>query len=206
MSPDGRIVGSYRQTHLSAELAGILTPGDDLPVFKTAIGRVGMLLNDDFRFPEASAVLGLRRADIIAAPVSWAGEYGGRLQDAAGLFDHPYAANTMIFWYAAAKTAQAYIVVANAVDNGAMGSSGIFTIDPVDSLDAPVIGSVDQAEVVSHAFTTLGSNHWMNQGKLVGGRRADLAVPLTLPPGSKALEQWRSAPGFDVNSWSAYRQ
>lgn len=206
MSPDGRIIGSYRQTHLSAEMAGILTPGDDLPVFETAIGRIGMLLNDDFRFPEASAVLGLRRADIIAAPVSWAGEYGGRLQDAAGLFDHPYAANTMVFWYAAAKTAQAYTVVANAVDNGAMGSSGIFTIDPVDSLDAPVVGSVDQGEVVSHAFTTLGSNHWMNQGKLVGGRRADLAVPLTLPADSKALAQWRSASGFDVNAWSAYRQ
>lgn len=206
ISPEGRIVGNYRQTHLSVDLAGLLTPGEDLSVFDTAIGRIGMLLDEDFRFPEASSVLGLRRADIIAAPVAWSGQYGGRLQDAAGLFDHPYAANTMIFWYAAAKTAQAYTVVANAVDNGTLGSSGIFTINPVDSLDAPVVGSLDQTEVVSHAFTTLGSNLWMNQTKLVGGRRADLAVPLTLPLGSKALEQWRSARGFDVNAWSAYRQ
>ena len=206
ISPDGKIAGSYRQTHLPQAWDGIVDAGSDLPVFDTAIGKIGILLNDDFRFPEASSVLGLRRADIIAAPVSWSGQYGGRLQDAAGLFDHPYAANTMIFWYAAAKTSQAYTVVANAVDNGALGSSGIFTINPIDSLDAPVIGSLDHPEVVSHTFTTLGENYWMNQNKLVGGRRADLAAPLTFPLESKAFKQWRMTAGFDINAWSSYRQ
>jgi predicted amidohydrolase len=206
ISPNGKIVGNYRQTHLPQAWDGLLEPGADLPVFETEIGKIGMLLNDDFRFPEASAVLGLRRADIIAAPTSWSGQYGGRLQDAAGLFDHPYAANTMIFWYAAAKTSQAYCVVANAIDNGMLGSSGIFTINPVDSLDVPAIGSVDQPQVVSHAFATLGDNYWMNQTKLVGGRRADLAVPLVFPVGSKAFQMWQSSRGFDINAWSSYRQ
>jgi predicted amidohydrolase len=164
------------------------------------------LLNDDFRFPEASGMLSLRRADIIAAPVSWSGQYGGRLQDAAGLFDHPYAANTMIFWYAAAKTAQAYTVVANSVGNGNMGSSGVFTINPIDSLEIPVVGSIDNEEVVSLKFTTLGNAYWMNQSKLIGGRRADLASPLVFPVTSKALQQWKSTPGFEINAWSAYKQ
>lgn len=206
VGPDGKLIGRYRQTHLDATQDLFLTPGDDLPVFETAIGRIGLMLNDDFRFPEASAVLGLRRADIIAAPVAWSGEYGGRLQDAAGLFDHPYAANTMIFWYAAAKTAQAYTIIANAVDNGCMGSSGIFTINPIDSLEIPMIGSVDQSEIVALAFTTLGQNNWMNQTKLVGGRRADLAAPLTFPLDSKALAAWRAAPGFNIDAWAAYKQ
>lgn len=206
VGPDGKLIGRYRQTHLDAAQDLFLTPGDDLPVFETAIGRIGLMLNDDFRFPEASAVLGLRRADIIAAPVAWSGEYGGRLQDAAGLFDHPYAANTMIFWYAAAKTAQAYTIIANAVDNGCMGSSGIFTINPIDSLEIPMIGSVDQSEIVTLAFTTLGQNNWMNQTKLVGGRRADLAAPLTFPLHSKALAAWRAAPGFHIDAWAAYKQ
>lgn len=206
IGPDGKIVGTYRQTHIDASLDGVLTQGNDLPVFETAIGRIGLLLNDDFRFPEASAVLAMRRADIIAAPVRWSGEYGGPLQDAAGLFDHPCAANTMVFWYAAAKTAQAYTVVANSVANGCMGSSGIFTINPIDSLETPAVASTDREEIVSLTFTTLGNGLWMNQAKLVGGRRADLAAPLVFPLNSKALAQWRSAPGFDIDAWAAYKQ
>jgi predicted amidohydrolase len=183
-----------------------LSAGDDLPVFETSIGKIGLLLNDDFRFPEASGMLSLRRADIIAAPVSWSGQYGGRLQDAAGLFDHPYSANTMVFWYAAAKTAQAYTVVANSVGNGCMGSSGVFTINPIDSLEIPVVGSIDNEEVVSLKFTTLGNAFWMNQSKLIGGRRADLASPLVFPIQSKALQQWKKTSGFAVDAWSAYKQ
>ena len=206
LAPDGKVLGHYRQTHLDPVDATFLSAGDDLPVFETSIGKIGLLLNDDFRFPEASGMLSLRRADIIAAPVNWSGQYGGRLQDAAGLFDHPCAANTMVFWYAAAKTAQAYTVVANAVGNGCMGSSGVFTINPIDSLEIPVVGSIDNEEVVSLKFTTLGNAYWMNQTKLIGGRRADLASPLVFPLTSKALKQWKGAPGFDIDAWSAYKQ
>lgn len=206
LAPDGKVIGHYRQTHLDPVDATFLSAGDDLPVFETSIGKIGLLLNDDFRFPEASGMLSLRRADIIAAPVNWSGQYGGRLQDAAGLFDHPCAANTMVFWYAAAKTAQAYTVVANAVGNGCMGSSGVFTINPIDSLEIPVVGSIDNEEVVSLKFTTLGNAYWMNQTKLIGGRRADLASPLVFPLTSKALKQWKGTPGFDIDAWSAYKQ
>jgi predicted amidohydrolase len=206
LAPDGKVLGHYRQTHLDPVDATFLSAGDDLPVFETSIGKIGLLLNDDFRFPEASGMLSLRRADIIAAPVNWSGQYGGRLQDAAGLFDHPCAANTMVFWYAAAKTAQAYTVVANAVGNGCMGSSGVFTINPIDSLEIPVVGSIDNEEVVSLKFTTLGNAFWMNQSKLIGGRRADLASPLVFPLTSKALKQWKGALGFDIDAWSAYKQ
>ena len=205
LGPDGKLIGHYRQTHLDP-MHAFLTAGSDLPVFKTEIGKIGLLLSDDFRFPEASGVLALRRADLIAGPVNWAGQYGGKLQDAEGLFDHPCAANTMIFWYAAAKTTQAYTVVANAVGNGCMGSSGVFAINPIDSLEIPEVGSTDQEEVVSLAFTTLGNAYWMNQDKLVGGRRADLAAPLVFPLQSTAIEKWRAASGFDVNAWAAYRQ
>ena len=206
LAPDGKVLGHYRQTHLDPVNAVFLSAGDDLPVFETSIGKIGLLLNDDFRFPEASGMLSLRRADIIAAPMSWSGQYGGRLQDAAGLFDHPYAANTMVFWYAAAKTSQAYTVVANSVGNGCMGSSGVFTINPIDSLEIPVVGSIDNEEVVSLKFTTLGNAFWMNQSKLIGGRRADLASPLVFPIQSKALQQWKKTSGFAVDAWSAYKQ
>lgn len=206
VDPDGRVVGAYRQTHLDPAMDWA-TAGDDLPVFDTAIGRVGLLSGQDVRFPEASGVLAVRRADLIAVPTRWSGEYGGWLHDAAGLFAHRYPDNTMVYWYAIAKTAQAYTVVANSVDDGCQGSSGIFTLDPVDSTEPPVVGSVDQAGTVSMKVRTLGDpSSWIDQHRLIGGRRADLAVPLTLDTSSPAFAAWRDTPGYDISVWSAYRQ
>lgn len=206
VEPGGTVVGTYRQTHLDPSMDWA-TPGSDLPVFDTAIGRIGMLACEDVRFPEASGVLAMRRADLIAVPTRWQGTYGGWLHDAAGLFAHRYPTNTMAHWYAVAKTSQAYTVVANAVGQGSQGSSGIFTIDPVDSDEPPVVGSIDGTEIVSMRFRTLADpTSWMSQDRLIGGRRADLAVPLVLDPSSAQFAQWRDAPGYDLGSWSAYRQ
>ena len=206
IEPGGTVVGAYRQTHLDPSMDWA-TPGEDLPVFDTAIGRIGMLTGEDARFPEASGVLAVRRADLIAVPSRWHGTYGGWLHDAAGLFAHRYPTNTMAHWYAIAKTSQAYTVVANSVGEGCQGSSGIFTIDPVDSDEPPVVGSIDGTEVVSMQFRTLAEpTSWMSQERLVGGRRADLAVPVVLDPASPEFAQWRNSSGYDMGSWSAYRQ
>ena len=113
--------------------------------------------------------------------------------------------NTVNQWYATAKLTQAYTVVANAVDDGCQGSSGIFSINPVDSDDPPVVGGTDTPEIVRTTVATLGDpGWWMNQSRLIGGRRADLAVPLMFDPNSAAFQAWRNAPGFDINAWSAY--
>ena len=85
MNPAGNVVGSYRQTQLDPWMAWA-TQGDALSVFDTAIGRIGLLLCEDVRFPEASGVLAIHRADLIAVPTQWRGEYGGHLHDAEGLF------------------------------------------------------------------------------------------------------------------------
>jgi len=207
VGPDGAVIGAYRQAHLDPLRSGWATGGDDLPVFDTAIGRVGMLLCEDARFPEASAVLAARRADIIALPTWWDGSYGGPLHDAAGLFADQYPANTMCMWYAIAKTAQAYAVVANSVGGGAVGDSGIFTINPVDSAEPPVTAPSGQPGVARLDIATLGDpTWWMNQHRMLGGRRVDLAAPVAFPEGSEALARWREAPGYDTGAWARYRQ
>ena len=206
VEPGGTVAGTYRQTHLDPDMEWA-TAGADLPVVDTAIGRIGMLTGEDVRFPEASGVLAVRRADLIAVPTQWRGDHGGWLHDAEGLFAHRYPANTMVHWYAIAKTSQAYTVVANAIGDGCRGSSGIFTIDPVDSDEPPVVGSVDREEVVSSRFRTLAdASSWISQERLIGGRRADLAVPLVLATGSPAFRSWRDSPGYDIGGWSAYSQ
>ncbi|OPX10082.1 nitrilase-related carbon-nitrogen hydrolase [Mycobacterium sp. AT1] len=202
VQPDGKLAGTYRQCHLDASY-GWANPGDDLPVFETDIGRIGLLLCEDLRFPEASGVLSVRRADLIAAPTNWTGNYGGPLQESEGLFAHGFPANTMCLWYAAAKTSQAYCIVANAVGNGAQGSSGVFTVNPVDA-EAPVVASVDAAEVVSLDIVTgAHPQWWMDQQRLVAGRRSDLAVPLMLRTDSAVFAEWQTNAGY-AQTWAAY--
>src|SRR5690606_12261806 len=43
----GDIAGRYRQTHLWSTERAWATPGDDLPVFETPFGRIGMLIGYD---------------------------------------------------------------------------------------------------------------------------------------------------------------
>lgn len=206
LQPSGEIIGRYRQTHLDESTAQWATPGDEIPVFSTDIGRIGLLACDDVRFPEAAGVLEIGRADIIAIPSAWDGSYGGWLQEPKGLFAHPYAENTMVFWYSIAKYMQAFTVVANPVGQGYQGSSGIFTTVPVTG-DADTVASTDGTEVATATFHTTGSKDlWINQQILIDMRRADLVVPLALPTDSAAFARWRDAPGFDIGAWSHYEQ
>ncbi len=72
IGPEG-VVGVYRKAHLP--LLGVdrfTTPGNSgFRVWDVAIGRVGIAICYDLRFPEATRVLALAGADIIALPTNW---------------------------------------------------------------------------------------------------------------------------------------
>lgn len=62
----------YRKTHLpELGLDKYVTPGDELPVFETRLGRIGILICFDLRIPEASRVLALKGAELIVLPTNW---------------------------------------------------------------------------------------------------------------------------------------
>jgi len=70
-TPDG-VAQVYRKTHLpTLGIDRYVDPGADLPVYDTPVGKVGILICYDVRFPEAARSLGLRGADIIAVPTNW---------------------------------------------------------------------------------------------------------------------------------------
>ena len=72
VGPEG-VVGVYRKAHLP--LLGVdrfTTPGDSgFRVWDTAVGRVGIAICYDLRFPEALRALALAGADIVALPTNW---------------------------------------------------------------------------------------------------------------------------------------
>jgi predicted amidohydrolase len=67
-SPNGSIAGKYQKTHLPPVEQLLLTPGNDLPVFETEIGHVGVLICYDMMTPEVMRTLALKGADLICWP------------------------------------------------------------------------------------------------------------------------------------------
>ncbi|MFE9658155.1 carbon-nitrogen hydrolase family protein [Micromonospora sp. NPDC006431] len=73
ISGDG-ILGRYRKQHLPFFGADrFVSPGDDRAprVIDTSIGRIGLMICFDLRFPESARVPALQGADVIAMPTAW---------------------------------------------------------------------------------------------------------------------------------------
>jgi len=76
----GKVAGTYRKVHLPREewKQGV-RPGGEYPVFDTDFGRVGMQICYDWFFPESTAILARKGAEVILAPT-----WGDTLPDADG--------------------------------------------------------------------------------------------------------------------------
>jgi 5-aminopentanamidase len=71
VGPDG-LVGTYRKTHLPfLGVDRFVAPGDELNVYNTPIGRIGLEICYDLRFPEVTRTLALKGADIVAHPTNF---------------------------------------------------------------------------------------------------------------------------------------
>ena len=71
VGPDG-LIGTYRKTHLPfLGVDRFAAAGDELPVYETPLGRIGVEICYDLRFPEATRTLALKGADIVAHPTNF---------------------------------------------------------------------------------------------------------------------------------------
>jgi len=71
VGPDG-LIGTYRKTHLPfLGVDRFVTPGEELAVHDTPLGRIGVEICYDLRFPEVTRTLALRGADIVAHPTNF---------------------------------------------------------------------------------------------------------------------------------------
>ncbi len=71
IEPSGN-VSRYAKTHLpELGLDRYVEPGNDLPVFDTAVGKIGILICFDIRMPEAIRTLALKGAEIVCLPTNW---------------------------------------------------------------------------------------------------------------------------------------
>ena len=91
VGPEG-LLGTYRKLHLFNNEQSWFTPGEGLTVVETPIGRVGMVVCYDLRFPEAVRALALAGAEIIAVPTNWVASFKQTVWDERGYCQGDYLA------------------------------------------------------------------------------------------------------------------
>ena len=69
----GKIKGSYRKLHMFSTMGEdrFLTPGDKSLVVPTSVGRIGVAICYDLRFPELFRKMALEGAEVICIPAEW---------------------------------------------------------------------------------------------------------------------------------------
>jgi len=69
----GKLVGSYRKLHMFSTMGEdrFLSPGDKTLVVSTSVGRLGIAICYDVRFPELFRKMALEGAEIICMPAEW---------------------------------------------------------------------------------------------------------------------------------------
>ena len=70
---NGRLVGQYRKLHLFSAMREdqYLSPGNQSLVVDTSVGRIGVAICYDLRFPELFRKLALAGAEIVCLPAEW---------------------------------------------------------------------------------------------------------------------------------------
>jgi predicted amidohydrolase len=71
IGPDGNLIGRYRKVTLPrGEIEAGVAPGNEYPVFNTALGKIGLMICYDGFFPEVARQLSQNGAEVIAFPVA----------------------------------------------------------------------------------------------------------------------------------------
>jgi predicted amidohydrolase len=72
IGPSGDVLGAYRKTHPfggeRVDRGGWVTPGEDVCVVDTPLGRIGLIICFDGDYPELSRITAIKGAEIICRP------------------------------------------------------------------------------------------------------------------------------------------
>jgi len=68
---NGKILGNYKKNHLTKNEQKYLKPDNNVKVFKTKIGNIGIQICRDLLYPEITRKLMLKGAEIVFCPAFW---------------------------------------------------------------------------------------------------------------------------------------
>jgi predicted amidohydrolase len=132
----GKILGKYRKTHLYPPTESVFSPGQDLPVFRTDFGTVGLLICYDLEFPETARILALKGAEMIFHLVAdWP-------QGVPGLPERVFD----LSFRARALENRIVIAVCNRVGNDPDLRSHFYGLSRIIGTQGEIVASADQGE------------------------------------------------------------
>ncbi|MGI5441700.1 carbon-nitrogen hydrolase family protein [Streptomyces shenzhenensis] len=171
IGPDGKILGSYAKTHLFDAPDRVDIPGgiresdkvlagDDLPVFDTELGPLGLTVCSDLRFPEVYRVLTLRGARIVVC---------------ASAFLSPRLDHWEFFIRARAAENQIFVVASGQVGTEPVSGIGFVGRSMIADPWGTVVATASDTEGVVTSRLDLGLIETMrNRYPLLDQRRPDL--------------------------------
>jgi predicted amidohydrolase len=186
--PEGAILARYRVTHPSGAQAAWATPGDQIKVVETPLGRIGLASADELSVPELGGLYAVLRTDILAAPAGSPEPLKVEIDRALYSVANPPTDRADFFPYAAAKLNQ-YWLVSGGRRVGDHTSAAIYGPDPVVS--TPTLIASAGAPAVHHRTIVPAPGTWINQTQLIDGQQARWFPPLVLQEGNESLERWR---------------
>jgi 5-aminopentanamidase len=156
LAPDGTLAGRYSKSHLEGvgvEGGEFYTPGGELPVFDTALGRMGILICFDRQPPESARTLALKGAEFIVVPA-----YGKR--------STPHDEDTLLSTRAYENAL--YIVYASPRNAFVVNTRGEILSQARSEVDGVMVGTVILDEAIGN-----------NDPRL--RRHPELYAPITAP-------------------------
>ena len=180
---NGEILGTYRKIQLNADEKCWATAGCQVESYMSAqIGRVGVVIGDEYLFPEIFGLQQIKRADLIAMPTAYVSG-GGKIEANPRIVARDYPSHAVLLWDSLAVGMQAYLVVANYVgtEKGYVGGSGLYTLEPIYGKDHPpkLAGTAEEGFVTR--FETLAAEKWwMNQEIRICSRKPNFYSLLTV--------------------------
>ncbi|MEG0322587.1 MAG: nitrilase-related carbon-nitrogen hydrolase, partial [Raoultibacter sp.] len=70
----GELLGTFDKVHLWALERFYFRSGNEIPVFDTEFGKIGIMICYDLGFPEVARILTLKGAELIVCPSAWCEE------------------------------------------------------------------------------------------------------------------------------------
>jgi len=155
----GKVVGSYRKAHLPFlgvdrfVAAGSAPP----PVFDTAIGRIGINICYDIRFPEAARIPALAGADVIALPATW-----------------PLPAKSLAEHFTIVRAAENRVVLAVANRGDSENGMGFVGMSQIVTADGRVIARATREPTVLAAEVRLSESRSKRTVRIPGSYETDV--------------------------------
>lgn len=173
--PRGTILARYRATHLNERDSSWATPGNEISVTKTPIGRIALTLAYELVIPEVGGMLATLRADLLAAPAGLPSKLKVQIDPALYSVANPPTGKADYAPYAAATLNQ-YWVICGGRRNDGFTAAGIYGPEPI-VLTQTLLAQED-AQSIELIATVPAPFSWMNQERLIHGQAAVWFPPL----------------------------